>query len=136
LPGSPAHPQNRDLATPVARTYFRPMALRILASLLVALSLLVAPAAMAAGAGRMAAPAVETHRGHCAGDEAPAQEKKAPVHISCASSCAAVAPSAPAPADPVPQAAPALAGLAATPLSGIMPESETPPPRKAPEDRI
>lgn len=117
-------------------SYLRSMVLRFLASLLVALSLLAAPAAMAAGDARPAAPTAASHQGHCAGGEAPAEEKKAPVHMSCASSCAAVAPAAPAPPGPLPLAAPVPAGAAGPALAGIMPEGETPPPRTAPDVRI
>lgn len=106
------------------------MLLRLLSSLLVALAMLIAPVAMAGGAMAKpvtAAAAPADHFGHC--DEAPEDERKAPVHMSCASSCAAmpaVQPQVPDLAAPAPAAPPLAPGNG---LNGIAPEAETPPPR-------
>ena len=108
------------------------MAIRILSSLLIALALAIAPAAMTAGwapAAAMAAAVGSDHGdGHC-GDSAPAEERKAPVHMSCASSCAAVAPAALAMCDPALLLPPPPTPAMSWPLKGLAPESETPPPR-------
>jgi hypothetical protein len=102
---------------------------RLLSSLLVALALLLAPAGMGTAPAAAKPVAVQAaHQGHCGG-EAPAEEKRAPIHLSCAGSCAAMPAAEPALAshDDSGRAAPAVP--APSRLSGIAPESETPPPR-------
>jgi hypothetical protein len=114
------------------------MAIRILSSLLVALALAIAPTAMTGGwlpgAAKAAVVAADHGDGHCR-DSAPAEDRKAPVHMSCASSCAAVAPAAPGMCDPaILPPPPPLAAMSA-PLEGLAPERETPPPRTVPKNR-
>ena len=111
------------------------MALRILSSFLLALALIAAPLVMPGGAALAQAPAAATHDGHCDGP-APAEERRAPVHIGCAGACAAVAAAPAALAQPalLPLRPPSPASSAR--LSGIAPESETPPPRPSGEKRI
>ena len=108
---------------------------RLVASLLVALALFVSPLVMASGAG-MAMPhaaALSQVDGHCAGEEAPADEDGAPAKGSCASACAAclsLGASSSAAASIAPLV---IAANGPQVLSGIHPEGETPPPRMTPE---
>jgi hypothetical protein len=77
------------------------------------------------------------HDGHCGGEAPAGDDRKAPVHMSCASSCAAVPAADPAaPAAAPPPARLLLAHAPSPALLGIAPERETPPPRPAPENRI
>jgi hypothetical protein len=111
------------------------MAFRILSALLVALALMAAPVLMG-GAAMAQAPAAEAgHAGHCGG-EAPADEKKAPVHLGCAGSCAAMPAFEPVVVEHEETPKAAIGASALTALIGIAPERETPPPRCAPEKRV
>jgi hypothetical protein len=68
---------------------------------------------------------------HCAGQPMPDGDKGHRTAVDCMIACAAMAP-APAPfALPPPALAAAPFGLKSTPLSGIRPEADPPPPRTA-----
>lgn len=111
---------------------------RALASLVVALALLLAPFGMPVsghGAAHAAAPAAATMAHPCA-DVAPEQapgEHPSRLGIDCAIACAAV-PAADADApDPVKRQAVPLRPMTDSAMDGIRPEGETPPPRIASE---
>ena len=108
---------------------------RLIASLLVALALFVSPLAMANGAGMAMphAPALSQVDGHCAGEEAPADDEGAPAKASCASACAACLSLGATSSAAVPMAPLVIAATGPQVLSGIHPEGETPPPRILPE---
>jgi hypothetical protein len=130
---------SRHLAPSVAaahlRPYLRGSMIRFLSSLLVAIALLLSPLAMVNGAA-MAMPhmaatgTVEMSAdGHCAGEEAPVDEEKAPAKASCASACAAVPAASPVFLEDVAVTREAIGLRGPQVLSGICPEGETPPPR-------
>jgi hypothetical protein len=101
------------------------------------MTLFFAPLAMAGGAAMAMPQGSETAAAaaaeHCPGREAPSEEGKSSVKLSCASTCAAVAPDGPAAFNEAP-AAPVLLALADPQgLAGLHPEGETPPPRTSPE---
>ena len=111
------------------------MFVRLLASFLFVVSLVLAPAGMGAAMAQPAAHA-SSHGGENPCDEsAPAEDDKAPVHVSCASciALAAVEPDVRDLAAP-PRALPL--GNGPLRLTGIAPERETPPPRTSPEESL
>jgi len=68
---------------------------------------------------------------HCAGQPAPTQDRHEKMALDCTIACAAIAVAA-APFDLPPPAPAAIASAApACPLSGIRPEADPPPPRRA-----
>jgi hypothetical protein len=117
--------------------YVRAGMIRLLSCLFVALALFASPLMMANGAGmamsHAPADAGLGAAGHCAGDEAPADQQEAPTELSCASTCAAFLPHVPVAADEVPVALAVLKLPRDHSLPGIHPEGETPPPRITPE---
>jgi hypothetical protein len=111
------------------------MFVRLLASFLLVLSLVLAPMGMSTAMAQPAAHAA-SHGGESPCDQsAPAEDDKAPLHMSCGA-CIALAAAEPAVRDfaAPPRALPL--GKGALRLTGIAPERETPPPRTSPEESL
>jgi hypothetical protein len=132
-----ANPRDFDsggVARASNKVYFMRMKLRLLSAILTAFALFVVPLGMSKDAGMAmahAAAATETMdmSGHCAGDERPESDPGSDMKMGCVSACAAIPASQPAPLERI--APPASMAEAFQPrmLTGIPPESETPPPR-------
>lgn len=108
---------------------------RLLSSLLIAIAMLFSPLVMTSGAG-MAMPhaaAAATTTDHCAGEESPVGDDKAPVKASCASACAAFPAMAPVASEHPLARDEDAEDRGSQLLAGVQPEGETPPPRIPPE---
>ena len=107
-----------------------PMVLRFLASFLLAVSLVLAPAGMSTAMAQPAAHAMHHDAAGHHGDSVPGEDEKSPVHMSCASCTALAAIDAGLGAIAPPLRALPL-GKGPLRLTGIAPERETPPPRSS-----
>jgi hypothetical protein len=111
------------------------MLVRLLAPFLLVVSLVLAPIGMSTA---MAQPAVQASHhggdGHCGGT-APAEDEKAPLHMSCAG-CTALAAMEPEVHDVAAPRPTLPLGKGPLRLTGVAPERETPPPRTAPEESL
>lgn len=104
------------------------MVLRFLASFLLVVSLVLSPVGMSTAMARPAAHASHHEGGGHHGDSVPGEDEKSTVHMSCAS-CTAL-PAIDGGLDAIAPPLRALPlGKGPLRLTGIAPESETPPPR-------
>jgi hypothetical protein len=112
------------------------MTARLLSVLLLVLGLALTPAAMASGLGMpavhaMAAP--PSAASHCDDREPIQQQDRTDMSWSCAMACAACLTATPIAAETPLQPHATVAPAALPVLAGLLPESETPPPRNLPE---
>ena len=106
--------------------------MRLFSFLLLTLALLLSPIGMSGMAMASASTAGAMKMGHCDAPASAGHEQKPPVQkADCMSLCSAVSPDQPLLAGGVPPARSADEPVPAAVLTGLAPESATPPPRRS-----
>lgn len=106
--------------------------LRFFASLLAVLALALMPMAMAGGMVHAAGAPMEATDGHCAGTDLPKNERKSGIATGCMGACTGLPAAQLEPGDVADLPPVEVTTASPRPLTGVLADRETPPPRSVP----